>query len=69
MNGRYFADSNGLDAMEKDILIENELCGNKGNGKTPIFAADSTNKSTVVECIGHCCNFCNIVLSNTSNRR
>ncbi|VDK71190.1 unnamed protein product [Litomosoides sigmodontis] len=44
-------DSNGLDAMEKGILIENELCGNKGNGKTPIFAGDSTNKSTVVECI------------------
>uniref|UniRef100_A0A0R3RXS7 C2H2-type domain-containing protein n=1 Tax=Elaeophora elaphi TaxID=1147741 RepID=A0A0R3RXS7_9BILA len=49
--GEYFADSNGLDAMEKDILIENEPCGNKGNGKTPIFTEDSTSKSTVVECI------------------
>uniref|UniRef100_A0A1I8ECF5 C2H2-type domain-containing protein n=1 Tax=Wuchereria bancrofti TaxID=6293 RepID=A0A1I8ECF5_WUCBA len=43
-------DSNGLDTMENDIVIENEPCGNKGSGKTPIFMENS-NKSTAVECI------------------
>ncbi|VIO87105.1 Uncharacterized protein BM_BM5093 [Brugia malayi] len=43
-------DSNGLDTMENDIVIENEPCGNKGNGKTAVFI-ESSNKSTPVECI------------------
>ncbi|OZC10344.1 zinc finger, C2H2 type [Onchocerca flexuosa] len=44
-------DCKGLDMIEKDIVIENDLCGNKGNGKTPLFTGCSTNKSTAVECI------------------
>lgn len=59
-----FTDCNGLDMIEKDIVIENDLCGNKGNGKTPLFTGSSTNKSTAVECIGkRCAKFYIIVIS------
>ncbi|CAG9535399.1 unnamed protein product [Cercopithifilaria johnstoni] len=51
MDGVDKKDADELDTMEKDILIENEPCGNKGNGKTSIFTEDGTNKSTAVECI------------------